>query len=190
MKRKKWGKFFQKIFHIIKTGTGFKIFLFFFSLILLSSLTVYLIERKINEGFLSFFDSLWWTIVTVSTVGYGDRLPISFWGRAIAIITIFVGIGITGTVTGRIASFLMEKQMKEEKGLSDFTNLKGHFIVCGWKREMNRILYEILLNNQEISPMEIVLLNKASIDDNNALRNDPKLKGIKYINGNPVEEKE
>ncbi len=190
MKKIKRGSIQQRVFLFCKTSTGLKIVLFFVALILLSSLVVFLIEKKVNSGFLSFFDSLWWTIVTISTVGYGDRLPITFSGRIIAIITILVGMAIMGTVTGRIASFLMERQMKEERGLLDYSNLKGHFIICGWKREMNRILYEILKCNPDLSPLEMVLVNNAERDEINALRNDPKLKGIKFVCGNFVEELE
>ena len=188
MKKARRGSLQQKVILFLKTNTLFKVVLFCTALILLSSLVVYVIERKINEGFLSFFDSLWWTIVTISTVGYGERLPISISGRIVAIITIFFGMGIMGTVTGRIASFLMERQMKEEKGLLDYSTMKGHFIICGWKREMNLVLHEILKSNPALSPLEIVLINKASQDEMNMLRNDPALKGIKYVNGNFVEE--
>ncbi len=190
MKKPRRGSLQQKIILFLKTSTGFKIVLFFTVMILLSSLVVYAIERKINEGFISFFDSLWWTVVTISTVGYGERLPISVTGRIVAMVTIFIGIGIMGTVTGRIASFLMERQMKEEKGLLDYSSMKGHFIICGWKREMNQVLHEILNSNPELSPLEIVIISKAPPDDVNALRNDPELKGIKYVNGNFVEELE
>lgn len=178
----------QRFVLFLKTSTGLKIVIFFLALILLTSLVVFVIERKTNNGFLSFFDSLWWTIVTISTVGYGDRLPNTITGRIIAIITIFVGIGMMGTVTGKIASFLMERQMKEEKGLLDFSKMKGHFIICGWKREMHIVVSEILKGNGDFSPLEIVLINKASSDDINALRSDPTLKGIKYVNGDFVEE--
>ncbi len=180
----------QRVVLFIKTSTSLKIILFVSLLIILSSLVVFVIERNTNDGFLSFFDSLWWTIVTISTVGYGDKLPNTFSGRIIAIITIFVGMGIMGTLTGRIASFLMERQMKEEKGLLDYCKLKGHFIICGWKREMNLILYEMLNSNPDFSPLEIVLINKATVDEVNALRSDPVLKGIKYIHGDFVEEVE
>jgi len=178
----------QKILVFLKTNTGFKVIVFFALMILLSSVVVYLIEKRVNKGFLSLFDSFYWTIVTVATVGYGDKFPITFWGKVSAIITIFVGIGVMGTVTGRIASFLMERQMKEEKGLLDYSGMKGHFIICGWKREMNRVLHEILKANPELSSLEIVLLNRATQDDFNALRSDPDLKGIKFVSGDFVEE--
>ena len=190
MMKKKRRNFRQKVTLFVKTSTGLKVVLFFSAIILLSSLVVFVIERKTNEGFISFFDSLWWTIVTISTVGYGDKLPHSFWGRIIAIITIFVGMGIMGTVTGRIASFLMERQMKEERGLLDYSHMKGHFVVCGWKREMNRILHEIINANPDLSPLEIVLINSASRDDINAIRKDTELKGIKFVCGNFFEELE
>ncbi len=149
---------------------------------------VYAIERNTNEGFISFFDSLWWTIVTISTVGYGDRLPHTLSGRIIAIATIFVGMGIMGTVTGRIASFLMERQMKEEKGLLDFSKMRGHFVICGWKREMHLVLYDVLKSNPDFSPLDVVLINKAPVDELNMLRSDPLLEGLKYVYGDFVEE--
>ncbi len=190
MKNRKRRNFRQKLGLFIKTSTGLKVVLFFFTLIILSSLVVFAIERKTNEGFLSFFDSLWWTIVTISTVGYGDRLPMTLAGRIVAIVTIFVGMGIMGTVTGRIASFLMERQMKEERGLLDYSTMKDHFVICGWKREMNRVLHEILKCNPSISPLEIVIINSATRDDVNALRSDPDLKGLKFVCGNFFEELE
>jgi voltage-gated potassium channel len=178
----------QRIALAFKTNIGLKVVLFICGIILLSSVVVFLIERKSNEGFANFFDSFWWTIVTISTVGFGDRVPQSLWGRSVALLTIFFGMGIMGTVTGRIASFLMERQMKEENGLLDFTGLKGHFIVCGWKREMNRAVCEMLKANPDLTPLEIVLLNKASKDQINTVRNDPQLKGIKFVNGDFTEE--
>ena len=190
MTKKKRRSFRHKVTLFVKTSTGLKVVLFFSAIILLSSLVVFAIERKTNEGFVTFFDSLWWTIVTISTVGYGDRLPLSLTGRIIAIITIFVGMGIMGTVTGRIASFLMERQMKEERGLLDYSTMKGHFVVCGWKREMNRVLHEILKSNPDLSPLEIVLINSATRDQINTLRKDTELKGLKFVSGNFFEELE
>jgi voltage-gated potassium channel len=167
-----------------------KVVLFCCAVIFLTSLVIYLIERQTNPGIKTFFDGLYWTVVTVATVGYGDKVPVTFWGRIVAISAIFIGVGIMGTVTGRIASFLMERQMKEEKGLLDYSNLKGHFIICGWKKEMNRVLHEILNSNPSLDPQEIVLINKASLDEMDMLRNDPLLKGIKFVNGDFIEDGE
>lgn len=190
MKKQNRQKLKHKITLFIKTSTGFKIVLFFIVLIILSSLVVYAIERKDNQGFITFFDSLWWTIVTISTVGYGDRFPVSNYGRIVAIVVILFGIGVMGTVTGRIASFLMERQMKEEKGLLDFSTMKGHFIICGWKREMNRILYEILRCNKNVTPLDMVLINRANLDEVNTLRSDSRLAGFRFVYGDFVEEHE
>ncbi|MBD3420571.1 MAG: transporter [Chitinivibrionales bacterium] len=185
---------FKKLRHslrrFLRKNSGVKIALFFICVILLSSCVVFLIERNHNDGFVSFFDSFWWTIVTISTVGYGDRLPASVHGRLVAVVIIFFGVAMMGTVTGRIASFLMERQMKEEQGLLDYRHLKRHFLICGWKREMNHILHEVLKSNNRFDPTEVVLINKAPTEEINALRSEERFSGIKFINGDFIEERD
>lgn len=56
----------------------------------------------------SFFDALWWSGATITTVGYGDIYPITAAGRIIAIFTMLVGISTLAVVTARIAQFLIK----------------------------------------------------------------------------------
>jgi voltage-gated potassium channel len=173
-----------------KSGPGLKVAVFFLSVLLFGSLLVFVLERNRNAGFSSFFDSLWWAIVTVSTVGYGDRVPQSVAGKAVAVGTMFLGVAMMGVITGRIASFLMERQMKEEKGLLSFRSMKGHFIICGWKQEMNNVLQAILTSNPGLTPSGVVLINKAPEEEVNAVRSDPRFKEIKTVYGDFIEERD
>jgi hypothetical protein len=59
-------------------------------------------------------DAIWYTMVTISTVGYGDRYPTTNWGRIIGTIIIIVGVGIFGTFTGYLANLFLSPQKKEE----------------------------------------------------------------------------
>jgi len=68
--------------------------------------------------------------------------------------------------------------MKEENGLLNFERLRDHFVICGWKREMNAVVREILANHPALDSSMIVLVNKASHEDIDALRNDPVVKGF------------
>ena len=52
-------------------------------------------------------DALWYTIVTISTVGYGDRYPVTNEGRVIGSLIIIVGVGIFGTFTGYLANLFL-----------------------------------------------------------------------------------
>jgi voltage-gated potassium channel len=140
--------------------------------------------------FPTYFDSLYYMMVTIATVGYGDKVPITFSGRLVAMAMMVFGVALLGTITGRIASFLMERQMKEENGLLSFERLKEHFVICGWKREMNHVLYEILANHPSLDSSMIVLINKASHEDMDTLRNDPLLKGVHYVHGDFIEERD
>ena len=54
-------------------------------------------------------DALWWAIVTVTTVGYGDFVPITPQGRLIAAGLMLSGVALIGTITGALASFLGER---------------------------------------------------------------------------------
>jgi voltage-gated potassium channel Kch len=59
-------------------------------------------------------DAIWYTLVTISTVGYGDRFPTTNWGRIIGSVIIIVGVGIFGTFTGYLANLFLSPQKKEE----------------------------------------------------------------------------
>lgn len=58
-------------------------------------------------------DAVWYTIVTISTVGYGDRYPTTNPGRIIGAVIIIVGVGIFGTFTGYLANLFLAPQKKE-----------------------------------------------------------------------------
>lgn len=57
-------------------------------------------------------DALWWIIVTVTTVGYGDRFPVTNMGRIIGVLVMAVGIGLVGTLTGFLANAFLAPQKK------------------------------------------------------------------------------
>lgn len=61
----------------------------------------------------SFADALWWAMVTVTTVGYGDRYPVSAGGRGVAVVLMLVGIGLIGVLTATVASYFVEQQSDE-----------------------------------------------------------------------------
>ena len=63
----------------------------------------------------NFFDAIWWSLVTITTVGYGDLYPETFWGRIIGIVFIFMGFIIFSTFTAFIASNFIDKKTKEFK---------------------------------------------------------------------------
>ncbi len=76
---------------------------------LLSTELFYMAEHATNPEVQTHFDSFWWTMVTTTTVGYGDIAPVTTGGRIIAIFMMLMGIGIVGLVTGSAASFLTKR---------------------------------------------------------------------------------
>jgi voltage-gated potassium channel len=58
----------------------------------------------------SYADALWWAVVTVTTIGYGDHYPVSAGGRGVAVVLMLVGIGLIGVLTATVASFFIQRQ--------------------------------------------------------------------------------
>lgn len=69
-------------------------------------------------------DALWYMVVTLSTVGYGDQYPVTTQGRVLGAFVILTGVGIFGTLTGYLANFFLAPQKKKKSGdeLSDIRN--------------------------------------------------------------------
>ncbi|KFF31622.1 potassium channel family protein [Bifidobacterium bombi] len=62
----------------------------------------------------TFGDALWWTFVTITTVGYGDYTPVTAMGRVIAYALMLAGIGLIGTVTATLASWIVDEVNDDE----------------------------------------------------------------------------
>jgi voltage-gated potassium channel len=80
---------------------------------LVGAVLVWLLERGSNPNLSHFSESLWWAIVTVTTVGYGDITPITAMGRAVAAILMVAGIGTIGLLASSLASVLVVKKDEE-----------------------------------------------------------------------------
>lgn len=113
---------------------------FLVAIIAISSLSLSLVEPN-----LSLFDSLWWAIVTLTTVGYGDITPKTIPGRFIAFIDMLVGIGVLTLLTATVASILVERKMTQDLGMHSY-NFEGHIILCEWNYRTEIILKELRLD--------------------------------------------
>ena len=78
---------------------------------------IYFFENEAQpEKFSSVFHSLWWAIVTLTTVGYGDVYPITIGGRIFTFFVLLIGVGIVAVPAGLIASALSKAREIEEEG--------------------------------------------------------------------------
>lgn len=75
---------------------------------LLSALIVYLVERGSDGPIDSLPDALWWSVTTITTVGYGDTYPVTPAGRGVAVFLMLAGISLFGLLTARIAAFFVD----------------------------------------------------------------------------------
>lgn len=69
------------------------------------AVVAYYAEHPINPEFATFGDSLWWSVVTLTTVGYGDIVPETLSGRMAAVMIMFTGVAVLGLLAGSLASF-------------------------------------------------------------------------------------
>ncbi len=76
-------------------------------LVVFSSIAVLHFETSPDSNIRSAGDALWWSFVTITTVGYGDTFPVSAGGRIVAAVLMIAGVGLFGTFTGFIASWFM-----------------------------------------------------------------------------------
>ncbi len=84
-------------------------------LLLLATFAVYELEKDIpNAQIKSYFDSLWWGVSTITTVGYGDALPQTSWGRVIGIALMYTGTALFISFTGFLLSMLTREEVEKE----------------------------------------------------------------------------
>lgn len=99
-------------------GTLASVTLISFVLVVFSSIAILNCETSPEANIKTAGDALWWSFSTITTVGYGDRYPVTTLGRIIAVILMTAGVGLFGTFTAYIASFFLQQSQKKEEDQS------------------------------------------------------------------------
>ncbi|MBN2461471.1 MAG: NAD-binding protein [Candidatus Cloacimonetes bacterium] len=155
--------------------------LFFIILIIMAGAVGVLFFEYQTGGIKNLFDAIWWSLVTITTVGYGDLYPITFWGRIIGIVFILLGFIVFSTFTAFIASNFIDKKIKERKGLNTIKD-RNHIMICGWNNSARKIL-DFTKKYEDLRNIKVVLVNELDEGDISSVQNNYPDLEIGFIKG-------
>jgi voltage-gated potassium channel len=123
------------------------------------------------------FEAIYWSIVTISTVGYGDITPTTSEGRFVALLVIIAGIAVLAFTTSLVVSAFSEKldEIKEVKTIEDVSKLKKFYLVCGYEDVAKEVARKLQNNSNKIIVLDIdpQRVENAKRDGFTALNYDP-----------------
>ncbi len=147
-----------------------------------------LVERSENADLRTISDAVWWAFVTLTTVGYGDRVPTTLAGRVIGVGLAFAGVVLAALLTGRIASAWVERSLREGRGMTDLSQLKDHFVICGWKGALDALLRDLVAIDPSLRSEPFVIIASVDPDKVEAVRGQADLRELHFVSGDPLEE--
>ena len=128
---------FRRFFQLVRRERLHRVAFIVAAVILIGSSAITLFEDK-----LAFSDALWWSVVTMTTVGYGDISPVTTGGRIVGMGVMILGIGLLGLLTAIIASMFVENKIMENKGMKK-PQVSNPFVICGWNFRAADIVEEL-----------------------------------------------
>jgi voltage-gated potassium channel len=151
--------------------------------LLLSSLGFYVFEKGSHEN-LSFADALWWSLVTMTTVGYGDLYPQTLAGRfLVGVPTMMLGIAVLAILLERVQTNITQTSRKE-RGLIPMTK-DHHVLILGFPgvAQMNQIISEIRME-EELKTAALCFITDKIQENPDSLSD----RGVHFIHGKPSSE--
>lgn len=108
------------------------------AILLLATAGFYFLELR-HAPDKTLFDALWWAMVTLTTVGYGDIVPGTVVGRLIGMGIMVAGIGVMATLSANLASALIERKNRKRQGLLP-VKTSGHSLVLGYNAQAPELI--------------------------------------------------
>ena len=168
---------FRRFFGRLRREQFHRVVLMVFLLVLAAGVALGFFEE--NLGFL---DAIWWSVVTATTVGYGDITPVTLGGRIVGVLLMLLGIGFIGILTATLAGLFVENRLMENRGMRN-ARVEDHFVICGWNFNGAHIVAE-LRADRKCSDTPIVVI--ASLEEKPL--DDPNLYFVKgEVNGECLE---
>lgn len=173
----------KRVWEIVAEARLGGIFLVLLLLALFGGTSLWLLEGK--QTFDTPFDALWWAVVTMTSVGYGDYSPQYVSGRLVAMIVMFTGVMAVGVITARISSVLVTAKIREGQGLQDVV-YSNHVIIAGWFAGAERVVDALIaMRDREL---RIVLMNSLSQNEVSSLLERYKELQPKFVRGDITQE--
>ncbi len=126
--------------------------------VFVGGIAIYVLEDHINEKINDLFDALYWSFITITTVGFGDVVPITTAGRVVSFIIILIGITMLSFATSVIVSAFSEKlnELKEERIAEEIVTKDKFLILCGYSH-ITKVFLRLL---QEKEKIDYIIIDK------------------------------
>lgn len=122
-----------------------------------AGIAIYIFEVHINPNIHSLFDAIYWALVTIATVGYGDISPVTHEGRVISMIIIVAGIAMISFATSVIVSAFSEKltQLKEDRVIDQINRHEAFLLICGYGQ-----MTKMFMRQRETDDSNYIIIEK------------------------------
>ena len=105
-------------------------------------------------------DGMWYLVETLTTVGYGDTLPVTYWGRMIGFVFLLSSLGVYGFIIGQIANFMSTLKEQKELGLNG-TKFTNHVVIIGWNDFGQSVISHLVGAGRQVA---VITKDRSSID--------------------------
>ena len=105
-------------------------------------------------------DAIWYLTETLTTVGYGDVLPVTYWGRMIGFVFLLSSLGVYGFIIGQIATFMSTIQENKILGFNG-SNFKNHVVIIGWNDFGQSVISHLIGAGKQVA---VITKDRSNID--------------------------
>lgn len=149
----------------------FTLMIFASVMISISAVLIYVAEANNEDSAINtVFEAFYWSFVTLSTVGYGDFVPVTDLGRSVAMVIIISGIAVISFMTSIVVSAFTEQLdgIKEQKMISDISKMKRFYLICGFSELSSSVAKRLQKDGMafvvlEKDPIKLLQASKAKM---------------------------